>query len=213
LSARAYSEIRDKIIRLELAPGDVVREDALQDQLGIGRTPIREALQRLARDQFVSVIPRRGMLVTSIDVSELPLLFETRAMMEPYAGRLACTRGTADDWDEMERVLAESPGADGNADLLDVDRRCHEIIWRAAGNRFLTDTLDVLYAQSDRVWHIYLSDVADMRHAVGEHVDILEVLRSGDADASAEAIESHVREFDQQVRAAVTSRLSSPLAV
>ena len=78
------------IIRLELAPGDVVREEALQQQLGIGRTPIREALQRLARDQFVTVIPRRGMLVSSIDVSEFSLLFETRSVMEPYAARLGC---------------------------------------------------------------------------------------------------------------------------
>jgi DNA-binding GntR family transcriptional regulator len=213
LSARAYAEIRNRIVRLELAPGDVLREESLQDELGIGRTPIREALQRLARDQFVSVIPRRGMLVTPIDVSELSLLFETRAMMEPYAGRLACMRGVEADWDEMQQVLAESTEAPGDAALLDVDRRCHEIIWRAAGNRFLTDTLDVLYAQSDRVWHMYLADVADTRHAVDEHVDILEVLRSGDADASAAAIEAHVRAFDEQVRLAVTNRLAPPLAV
>jgi DNA-binding GntR family transcriptional regulator len=191
----------------------VLREESLQGELGIGRTPIREALQRLARDQFVSVIPRRGMLVTPIDVSELSLLFETRATMEPYAARLACMRGVEDDWDEMQQVLVESADAPGDAALLDVDRRCHEIIWRAAGNRFLTDTLDVLYAQSDRVWHMYLADVANTRHAVDEHLDILEVLRSGDADASAAAIEAHVRAFDEQVRSAVTNRLAPPLAV
>ena len=71
LSQQAYLQIRDKIVRLQLAPGDVIREDALQAELGIGRTPIREALQRLARDQFVTVIPRRGMLVSPIDVMEL----------------------------------------------------------------------------------------------------------------------------------------------
>jgi DNA-binding GntR family transcriptional regulator len=213
LSSRAYAEIRRKIIRLELAPGAVVREERLQDELGIGRTPIREALQRLARDQFVTVMPRRGMFVASIDVSELSLLFETRAVMEPYAARLACTRGSARDWDEMERVIAGAADAPGDAALLDVDRRCHEIIWDAAGNRFLTDTLDVLYAQSDRVWHMYLSDVADTRHAVDEHADILDVLRSGDPDASAAAVEAHVKAFDAQVRDAVTRRLDPPLAV
>ncbi len=213
LSARAYDEIRRMIIRLELAPGDVVREEALQAQLGIGRTPIREALQRLARDQFVTVMPRRGMFVSSIDVSELSLLFETRAVMEPYAARLACMRGTTPDWDEMERVIAASADAPGDAALLEVDRRCHEIIWHAAGNRFLTDSLDVLYAQSDRVWHMYLADVADTRHAVDEHADILDILRSGDADASAAAVEAHVQSFDAQVRTAVTRRLHPPLAV
>jgi DNA-binding GntR family transcriptional regulator len=213
MSSRAYAEIRRRIIRLELAPGDVVREEALQAELGIGRTPIREALQRLARDQFVSVIPRRGMFVSSIDVSELSLLFETRAVMEPYAARLACMRGSVDDWEEMERVLADSADAPGDAALLDVDRRCHELIWRASGNRFLTDTLDVLYAQSDRVWHMYLADVTDTRHAVDEHAGILAVLRAGDPDAAAEAVEAHVKSFDAQVRDAVTRRLDPPLAV
>jgi DNA-binding GntR family transcriptional regulator len=201
------------IVRLELAPGDVVREEELQRQLGIGRTPIREALQRLARDQFVTVMPRRGMLVSSIDVSELSLLFETRAVMEPYAARLACMRGTDADWDEMERVIQAAAHAHGDAALLEVDRRCHEIIWNAAGNRFLTDTLDVLYAQSDRVWHMYLADVADTRHAVDEHAGILELLRAGDADVVASAIAAHVKSFDAQVRNAVTRRLHPPLAV
>jgi DNA-binding GntR family transcriptional regulator len=197
------------IVRLELAPGDVLHEDGLQSHLGIGRTPIREALQRLTRDQFVTVIPRRGTLVAPIAVDELSTLYETRAVMEPFAARLACRRGTARHWVEMTDLIEQSlrPGIAPDA-LLDVDRRCHEIIWDAAGNRFLTDTLDNLYAHSDRVWHMYLADVADTRHAVDEHIEILELLRSGDADACAAAVEAHVRSFDDQVRAAVTSRLT-----
>ena len=190
-----------------------MREHELQNALGIGRTPIREALQRLARDQFVTVLPRRGMFVSSIDVDELSMLYETRAVMEPYAARLACRRGTTDQWSEMGDLIEQSlrPGIAPDA-LLDVDRRCHEIIWAAAGNRFLTDTLDNLYAHSDRVWHMYLADVADTRHAVDEHIEILELLRAADADASAAAVEAHVRSFDAQVRDAVTRRLASPLA-
>lgn len=197
------------IVRLELAPGDVLREDELQSQLGIGRTPIREAVQRLTRDQFVTVIPRRGTLVAPIAVDELSTLYETRAVLEPFAARLACRRGTARNWAEMTELIEQSlrPGVAPDA-LLAVDRRCHEIIWDAAGNRFLTDTLDNLYAHSDRVWHMYLADVADTRHAVDEHIEILELLRSGDADACAAAVEAHVRSFDDQVRAAVTSRLA-----
>jgi DNA-binding GntR family transcriptional regulator len=212
LSARAYAEIRRMIIRLELAPGDVVREDVLQEQLGIGRTPIREALQRLARDQFVTVIPRRGMFVSSIYVPELSMLFETRAVMEPYAARLAALRGTGEDWDEMAALIEAAETAHGDVALLDIDRGCHEIIWRAAGNRFLTDTLDVLYAQSDRVWHLYLADVADTRHAVDEHAEILEALAAGDADRSAKLVEVHLLSFDAQVRDAVLASLAAPLA-
>jgi DNA-binding GntR family transcriptional regulator len=192
----------------------VLRENDLQQRLGIGRTPIREALQRLARDQFVTVIPRRGMFVSSIDVDELSMLYETRAMMEPYAARLACLRGKPEHWAEMAAVIEGSlRGGIPPRQLLAVDRRCHEIIWAAAGNRFLTDTLDNLYAHSDRVWHMYLADVADTRHAVDEHIEILELLRAGDPEACAAAVEAHVRSFDDQVRAAVTARLGSPLAV
>jgi DNA-binding GntR family transcriptional regulator len=197
------------IVRLELAPGDVVRDDELQARLGIGRTPIREALQRLARDQFVTVIPRRGMFVSPIDVDDLALLYETRSVMEPYAARLAAQRGTTHDWDEMAEVIETSlrPGL-APEQLMDVDRRCHEIIWSVAGNRFLTDTLDALYAQSDRVWHMYLSDVYDTRHAVDEHIEMHEILRGGDADAAGTAMAAHLRGFDEQVRAAVAARLT-----
>ena len=78
-------------------------------------------------------------------------------------------------------LRAERPGV-SPAELIDIDRECHEIIWAAAENRFLTDTLDMLYAQSDRLWHMYLADVADMLHAVDEHRPILDALVDGDGD-------------------------------
>jgi len=213
LGERAYHDLRARIVRLEFAPGDVLKENDLQELLGVGRTPIREALQRLAREHFVTVIPRRGMYVSGIELEELSLLFETRTVLEPYAARLAATRGTDDDWVSMAETLDQThqPGLEA-PELLELDRRCHEIMWSAAGNRFLVDTLDMLYAQSDRLWHLYLSDVSDMDHAVEQHTAILEALRSGDGDAAAEQVDAHVRAFDQQVRAAVTERLTSPLA-
>mgnify|MGYP001815499611 FL=1 len=212
LSSRAYSEIRRRIIRLELAPGAVIDERDLQDRLDIGRTPVREALQRLARDQFVVVMPRRGMLVSSIDVSELSMLYETRAVMEPYAARLACARGTQEHWAAMSDTINQAPSASADETLLDIDRRCHEITWAAASNRFLTDNLDMLYAHSDRVWHMYLAAVADTRHAVVEHGEILDALAARDADRAAALVEAHIRSFDEQVRRAVSARLGPPLS-
>ncbi len=213
LAERAYDEIRRMIIRLDLAPGDVVREADLQTALEMSRTPIREALQRLARDHFVTVIPRRGMFVSAIEFDELAMLYETRAIMEPYAARLATKRGTDQDWAEMADVLAETQVPDKQPhELLELDRRCHEIIWRAAGNRFLTDTLDTLYAQSDRLWHMYLADVHDMGHAVDEHAAIHAALVARDGDTVAGLVEHHVNSFDAQVRAAVADRLRTPLS-
>jgi DNA-binding GntR family transcriptional regulator len=197
LSEQAYRLIRSMIVRLELTPGSVVREDDLQEQLEIGRTPIREALQRLARDQFLIVIPR-----------ELSTLYETRAILEPYVARLACERGTSDHWKQMRKVLDKAKKQATTAqDQIQFDAQCHEIVWEAAGNRFLTDTLDVLYAQSDRLWHMYLSDVADMGHALDEHDEILAALESGDSELVYKLSAAHVRSFDAQVRDAVRKRL------
>jgi DNA-binding GntR family transcriptional regulator len=212
LSERAYADIRRMIVQLHLAPGAVIREDALQEQLGLGRTPIREALQRLVRDQFVTVIPRRGMYVSSIDVGDLALLYETRSILEPYAMRLACARGTAAMWDEMATVLDEAAAHSTPATLLAIDRRCRELVWAAADNRFLTDHLDMLYAHSDRLWHLYLGDVADLHDMIAEHREILTALRAHDADRAAELIEAHMLRFDEQIRTAVRRRLDSPLA-
>jgi DNA-binding GntR family transcriptional regulator len=213
LSEQAYNELRTMIVRLDLAPGDVLREEDLRERLGIGRTPIREALQRLAREHFVTVIPRRGMFVAGIDVSELSMLFETRTVLEPYAARLAAARGSNQQWAEMADELKATKKAKGdNEQLMAIDRRCHELMWEAADNRFLLDTLDTLYAQSDRLWHLYLSEVADMGHAVTEHAEILAALEAGDGDGVADLVEAHVRAFDEDIRAAVTERLESPLA-
>jgi DNA-binding GntR family transcriptional regulator len=212
LSERAFQEIRRMIVTLELAPGAVVRDDLLQQQLGLGRTPIREALQRLVRDQFVTIIPRRGMYVSSIDVSELSTLYETRAILEPYVMRLACARGRSADWDAMAAALARATGDSSPTQLLEVDRECREIVWAAAGNRFLTETLDMLYAQSDRLWHLYLSDVADLDHMIDEHRAIHAALVAGDGERAAALIESHMHAFNGQVVEAVRRRLQSPLA-
>jgi len=212
LSEQAFQEIRRMIVTLELAPGAVVRDDLLQQQLGLGRTPIREALQRLVRDQFVTIIPRRGMYVSSIDVSELSTLYETRAILEPYVMRLACARGRAADWDAMAAALARATSEGSPTQLLAIDRECREIVWSAAGNRFLTETLDMLYAQSDRLWHLYLSDVADLGHMIDEHRAIHAALVDGDADRAAALIESHMHAFNAQIVDAVRRRLESPLA-
>ena len=200
------------IVRLDLVPGAVIREDELQATLGLGRTPIREALQRLERDQLVTVVPRRGVFVSQLDIADLAVLYETRAVLEPYAMRLAAVRGTEHHWAEMAAAL--DPAGDGSSadELLAIDRRCREIVWEAAGNRFVTGTLDMLYSHSDRLWHLYLGDVADLHGMIAEHREILAALRAGDAEQAAALILTHMRRFDEQIRAAVRRRLDPPLA-
>ncbi len=98
---RAYYAIRELIVTLELAPGAVVREPELTERLGIGRTPVREALRRLAQERLVEVFPRRGMFVTKVDVRDLARLCEVRLALEPEAARLAAERATQADLAEL----------------------------------------------------------------------------------------------------------------
>ncbi len=200
------------IVRLELAPGSVLNESELIDELGIGRTPIREALQRLRRDELVTILPRRGIFVTSPDISDLPTLFNARAVIEPHLAELAAQRGIEEHWDELEAVLAETDDPSIATDteaMLDADNRCHEIVWAAADNRFLTPTADMLYAQSSRLWHLYLGEIADMAPALDEHRQILGALRTGDGEQAARLTEFHIRTFEDEIREAMQRRMTS----
>src|SRR6266568_8196335 len=107
LADKAYHELRGLIVSLELAPGAVIDERELIERLGIGRTPVREALRRLAHDQLVEVYPRRGMFVTGVDVRELARLSEVREVLEPEAARLAAERATDVDRAELAALVEE----------------------------------------------------------------------------------------------------------
>ncbi len=211
---QAYDAIKAMIIRLELAPGSLLNESNLMEQLEFGRTPIREAVQRLRRDQLVNVLPRRGVFVTSLDIGDLPVLFSSRAVIEPHLAELAALRGTDDHWDEMESALRASRAetADHSADaMLATDNRCHAIVWEAADNRFLTSTAEMLYSHSSRLWHLYLGEIEDMQPALAEHEDILAALRSGDASRAAKLTEEHVRSFERGLQEAMQLRMVGEL--
>ncbi|MDG1366889.1 MAG: GntR family transcriptional regulator [Acidimicrobiales bacterium] len=207
LTHTAYLLLRDMIVTLELPPGAVLSQEDLQERTGLGRTPIHQALQRLEHEEFVVVIPRRGAFVTNVDVLELPVLYESRALLEPYMAREAARRGAISDWDEMAAVLDELKASATFHQRVAVDRRCHELIWAASGNRFLGRTVDALYAQSDRLWHMHLIEITDMRTTIEEHRQMLAVLRSGDGDAAAALMADHIRSLHDQISAVIGSSL------
>jgi len=204
LRQQAYERIKQKIVSLELAPGSVIDEAALQAELELGRTPIREALQRLALEKLVVIIARRGMFVAEIGVMDLQRLFEVRVALESMAARLAAQRGTAKHWQRMEAVLAKMPteiDPDENQTIIAIDQACHEIIYEAIDNEFLRDTLVTMYALSLRLWYFALSKVGDMRGAVLEHMAILEALQAKDGERAAYLIEQHVKTFQDEIQA------------
>ena len=203
LSQTAYDLIRYKIVSLALPPGDVIDESALRAELGLGRTPIREALQRLSLEQLVTIIPRRGMFVTQIRLTDLQRLFEIRVPLEAQAARLAAQRGIKSHWDQMEAVLESFSTAQNgtNESLMRHDEACHQIMYAAADNTFLTDTLTNLYTLSLRLWYFALKDMDDVRTAVEEHRTIFYALRDGKDNKAAELVEKHIRHFQEEIQA------------
>lgn len=203
LKEQAYREIKHKIVALELKPGEVINEAELKRELGLGRTPIREALQRLALEKLVVIVPRRGMFVTEIGLEDLQRLFEVRVELEALAARLAARRGREEHWRRMETVLARLDNnvqEPDNEMLIAIDGKCHEIMYEAADNGFLQDTLSTMYALSLRLWYYSLGRIGGMYGAVGEHRRILEALRAGDGDRAARLLEEHISSFQKEIQ-------------
>ena len=204
LSQQAYEQIKRKIVSLELAPGALINEGELRHELSLGRTPIREALQRLANERLVMIVPRRGMFVTDIGVADLPRIFEIRLALEPAAVRFAAQRGQSAHWNQMQALL-DSSKVEGhqvnNERMIVIDQTCHEIIYDAAQNPFLIDTLSTLYALSLRLWFFSLSQIGSMNQALDEHRQILDALRRQDGDLAADLMVAHIRSFQEEIQA------------
>lgn len=212
LSQKAYEQIRRKIVTLELPPGSIVDESELQIQLELGRTPIREALLRLSLEKLVTIIPRRGIFVTDIRITDLKQLFEVRMTLESLAARLASSRGTEEHWRQMRVALSNLPDHDHpakNQALIVVDEMCHTIIYEAAENKILKDTLTELYALSLRLWYFFLLKIGNMQSAIEEHIHILEALEARDADRAAYLLEGHILSFQEEIQAAMLGVMST----
>ena len=195
LADKAYHEIRGLIVSLELAPGAVIDERELIERLEIGRTPVREALRRLAQERLVEVYPRRGMFVTGVDVRELARLSEVREVLEPEAARLAAERATDADREAMRALLAELDA--GGSELMGLDERIHRAVYRAAHNDLLEATLEQYYVLALRIWTIALDRAHELEEAVEAHRALLEAIHAGDGDRAADTMRAHVQDFEQ----------------
>jgi len=204
LADRAYYAIREWIVTLDLPPGSVVNERELMGRLGVGRTPVREALRDLAREQLVEVFPRRGIFVSGVDVGDIAGLSEVRLVLECQAARLAAER--SNDADRAETVslleeLAGTAGDRGERQLIDLDQRIHRHVYRCTHNPFLEATLEEYYVLTLRIWFLALDRVERLGDAIREHREILEAIRDGEADRAEEVMRSHVAGFEHAMRA------------
>jgi len=210
-SEEAYLKIRDRIVSLDLPPGSVVNEARLQHELAIGRTPIREALQRLAHEKLVQSIPHRGTFVTDVKITDLARITEVRVVLEAHAARLAAERCTPSDRAVMSELLASLTARRGvdQRELMRMDQQIHRQIYQAARNSFLESTLERYFNLSLRLWFLVLDHEVRLQAAVEEHVELLEAVMSHDAERAEAIMRRHVTGFEHEIRKALVGGLAA----
>lgn len=202
----AYSQIRSMIVSLALEPGSLINESSLMSQLGLGRTPIREALRALASEKLVDVYPRRGMFVSSVDVQNLSAISEVRAVLEIKAAALAAQRSTAEDKEMTITLIAEIDviASEPNmSKLIRLDQRIHRHIYKSTHNQFLESSLEQYYGHALRIWFLALDrfdGLEDLTEAVIEHRELLEAIRESDIEGASAAMRNHVEGFEANIR-------------
>jgi len=205
VAVRAYEELRDQIVTLHLRPGTVLREDALMKEMGIGRTPLREAVKRLALENLVEVQPRRGTFVTDVEASDIQNITEVRAELEAYAAELAALRLDPEMHEQAEALRQELEDLDGGGDqegLMRFDERIHRFTWEAARNPYLKQTLERYFTHSLRIWYLVLDRVPTLGHSVHDQIQLLDAILDRSGPHARTIMHEHVLAFQREILAA-----------
>jgi DNA-binding GntR family transcriptional regulator len=176
-------------------------------ELGIGRTPLREAVKRLALEDLVAVLPRSGTYVTSIDAADIVHISEVRAELEAQAAELAARRLDTEMSERAQALLAQVRHLEGAADadaLMHLDEAIHRLAWEGSRNPYLIATLERYYALSLRVWYVVLDRVPALSGAVVDHARLLEAILGGDGATARALMHEHVVAFEREIMGAFT---------
>ncbi|MGQ7787536.1 GntR family transcriptional regulator [Nesterenkonia sp. PF2B19] len=206
LGERAYRELRDRLILLDIPAGAPISENALTEELGIGRTPLREALKRLETDHLVVTYPRRGTFATPADVTELATISEIRMLLEPHAAAKAAERRGGSARSQIERALESIrliETTSSRRELITQDLEIHRTIYRAAENPHLEETLVRLDNLATRIWCLVLHRLPSITTHITEHEALLAAILGGDSPGAERLARTHVAAFEATVRTAL----------
>jgi len=195
LVAKAYEEIKEKIITLYFLPGQYLNEAAISSLLDVGRTPVHQALQRLELEGLIEIMPRKGVVVLPDSISEIIKILESRAAVEAELAKAAAGRASVDDGKELV-ALAQAikhaksgPGIDG---FIACDRVFHRKLAERAGNTVLSDFAQQLHERSIRYWYLHLWQTMDVQATTRQHVAIAEAIAKHDGERAAAAMREHI---------------------
>jgi DNA-binding GntR family transcriptional regulator len=190
LTDRAYRLIEELIVTLALPPETILSEQSLAQRLGIGRTPIREALQRLARDGLVVILPRRGILVSQINLKTQMRLLEVRRELERLMARGAAERASPEEIAKFSAIARDMRSASDKADdmtFMRLDRTLNELVSQAARNEFAARAMGLMHGLSRRFWYQHYREAGDLPLSARLHADLAEAIAKRNADAAGKA--------------------------
>lgn len=199
MAEQAYLAIRDRLVGLEIAPGSPIQEDQLCAELGLGRTPVREAIKRLEAERLVVIYPRQGTFASEINLTEHALVAEVRRRLEGLAAQRAAERATAHDVAALESLLSQlrCDPADIESPIR-LDAEIHQTIYRCTHNHHLQATLSQYYNLATRIWRAFLDHV-DVAEHLPSHAAMIEAILAGQADRARELAITHVDDFESAV--------------
>ncbi|WP_019854602.1 GntR family transcriptional regulator [Actinopolyspora mortivallis] len=198
---RAYLTLREEILSLRLEPGAPVQEDSLTRELGLGRTPFREAVKRLAAESLVAIYPRRGTFVTEVNITDHALIADVRRRLEGHAARRAAERATEAERGELEGLVgAVRQLPQEREPVMDVDARVHRTLYRCTHNGYLENTLGQYYNLALRIWGLFFDRLSDVPGHVSEHAELLKAVVAGDEERADRIAVEHVDHFEDAIR-------------
>jgi len=169
----------------------------------MGRTPVREALRRLALEGLIVVYPRRGTFASSVNITSLSDITDVRAQLEPHAAERAARLADPGDRREIAALLAQLDGTSSQTSLIELDARVHRFVHRCSRNPYLARDLDRYLNMSIRIWYVTFDRLPPMQDPVSEHRALLAAIADADPVAARTVALEHVLAFAREMRAAL----------
>ncbi len=213
LTEQAYRQLEEQIVTLQLEPGEFVSEYALAKTLKIGRTPIREALQRLAREGLVKILPRKGILVSDTDPRKQLLVLEARRELERLLCRVGAQRASEE---QRHRLRAIADGMDRAARTNDditfmrLDRELNLLVSEAGHNEYASGAMRFLHGHSRRFWYMHYKQAADLPLCARLHAAQARAIAGGDQKRAGEASDRLIDYTETFTRATVGAAGQAP---
>jgi DNA-binding GntR family transcriptional regulator len=207
LTEQAYRRIEEQIVTLRLRPGDVLSEQMLSATFAIGRTPIREALQRLAREGLITILPRKGILVSDINPRKQLLVLEVRREIERLLSRAGAERATKEQRAQLQKIaqgMDRAAKTNDDLEFMRLDRELNRLMIEAAHNDFAARSMKLLQGLSRRFWYMHYREAADLPLCARLHANQARAISQGNIEQAARASDKLMDYVETFTRATVT---------